>query len=492
MKQTLTALPQQQQRQQQRQEATLSLLARQRLAFLQKPIQVLTQDLRLKAEKNPFLLYERKEEMDSIEAIHEYARKAQAQRSDSATERFQDNEQEDPSALADATQRHDRMIANYSAPKTLAEHLEEQICSQFEPGDHRDLIRYLAGSLDEKGYLSTPQEELIEAYRAMGRRGKTTALTQRLMHAIKDLQSLDPVGVGARSLEECLALQVRADPTYSEARALRLKLCNHLHHLATDTPEQLAKRLQCTLEELSAARAYLRTLNPAPGATFAPSKPLELTEIIAQQSKDGRWIARINEALLPTFLTNEQLIATTKRASLSSDEKKQIDAFEREAHLLTDAFANRNVTLCLIAQAIFDRQQDFLSTAGNPVALKPLSQKDIAQALHFNESTISRAIYGKYIQLPHRAKPLALKACFSKSALQHATKQGTEAISDQQIKGTLRALIAKEDPAHPLSDQAIATYLQKKGLAIARRTIAKYRDLLGIPSTRDRRQHREK
>lgn len=488
MKAALTPSSQQQQRQQQRQEVTLSRLAQQRLAFLQLPLAQLTNDLRTKAEKNPFLIYESKEHMDSIEASQERVLTKAAETQTTSDAFNEDVEETDPQQQSDAVQKHDRMISSYSAPKTLTEHLEEQILSQFEPGAQRDFLLYLAGSLDEKGYLSTPQDELIEAYRHLRGEGKTTALTQALMEAIQHLQGLDPVGVGARSLEECLSLQVRADPTYSEARGLRLKLCNHLHRLLTDTPEQLAKRLQCSVEDFLAARNYLRTLNPAPGLAFTPSKPLISPEIIATQDATGRWIATCDDAQLPLFTLNEALLKETKHAALSPAEKEQMATFEADARLLVNAFHNRNTTLCFIAQAIFDRQQDFLSSAGNPVALKPLHQKDIAKALNFDESTISRAVHGKFIHLPHRSKPLPLKACFSKSALQHTTQQGIATISDQQVKATLRALIAKEDPAHPLSDQALVNYLHKKGLQIARRTIAKYRDLLGIPSTRARRQ----
>jgi RNA polymerase sigma-54 factor len=449
---------------------------------------VLTQDLRLKAEKNPLLIYEKKDTMDSIEAIHEEAQAQHEKNIERETERTAEDEREDFNQQADAAQKHDRMIASYSAPKTLAEHLEEQILSQFEPSIERDFILFLAGSVDEKGYLSTPQDELIDVYRQMIGPGKTTTITQALITAVKHLQSLDPVGVGARSLEECLALQVRADPTYSEDRNLRLKLCNHLHHLLTDTPEQLAKRLQCSVAELQAARHYLSTLNPTPGYAFAPPKQLEPPDILATQDANGHWVATCDDTLLPIFTLNEDLLKSIKKSTLSTDEKSQLIAFEQEARLLVNAFHNRNTTLCFIAQAIFDRQQDFLSSAGNPISLKPLHQKDIALALNFDESTISRAVNGKYIRLPHRSKPLPLKACFSKSTLVHTTSNGIDSISDQQVKGTLRSLIAKEDPKHPLSDQAIANHLQKKGLQIARRTIAKYRDLLGIPSTRERRQ----
>lgn len=488
MKAALTPSSQQQQRQQQRQEVTLSRLAQQRLAFLQLPLPQLTHDLRSKAEKNPFLIYESKEQMDSIEASQERVLTRESEEQNTPEEFSDSFEENDPQQQADAIQKHDRMISSYSAPKTLTEHLEEQILSQFEPGEQRDLLLYLAGSLDEKGYLSTPQDELIEAYRHLRGGGKTTTLTQALMEAIQLLQGLDPVGVGARSLEECLALQVRADPTYSEARGLRLRLCNHLHRLLTDTPEQLAKRLQCSVDEFLAARHYLRSLNPAPGLAFAPPKHLEPPEIIAMQDATGRWMATCDDAQLPIFTLNEALLKETKHAHLSTTEKEQMTMFEAEARLLVNAFHNRNTTLCFIAQAIFDRQQDFLSSAGNPVALKPLHQKEIATALNFDESTISRAVNGKFVRLPHRSKPLPLKAFFSKSALQHTTQHGVDSISDQQVKATLRALIAKEDPTHPMSDQAIVNYLHQKGLQIARRTIAKYRDLLGIPSTRERRQ----
>lgn len=487
MKPLLTPSSQQQQRQQQRQEVTLSRLAQQRLAFLQQPLQQLTQDLRAKAEKNPFLIYESKITMDSIDATTDRILSKESDEESVIVEGDDEHQENDPQQQTDAVQKHDRMISTYSAPKTLSEHLEEQILSQFEPNPQRDILLYLAGSVDEKGYLSTPQDELIVTYRQQHKQVSPKGLSTAFTKAIQDLQGLDPIGVGARSLEECLALQVQADTAYSDARHLRLKLCYNLHHLITDTPEQLAKRLQCSVEEFQAARRYLSTLNPSPGLTFAPPRPLEPPEIIATQDSAGRWIATCDDAQVPLFTLNEPLLVATKKATLSTEEKSQMIAFEQEARLLVNAFHNRNSTLCLIAQTIFNRQSDFLSSAGNPVALKPLQQKEIAHILSFDESTISRAVNGKFVRLPHRSKPLPLKAFFSKSSLLHRTDKGEDEISDQQVKATLRELIAKENPLHPLSDQALMQHLHAKGLKIARRTIAKYRQILGIPSTRERK-----
>lgn len=492
---------------QQRQEVTLSRLAQQRLAFLQQPLVALNQSLRAKAEANPFLIYEPSLPTESLDVTQDrLIREESLDRTDPSAstsiydrlnhenlEYFNDNLDSFNESMSEeqrlaATEAHDRKISSYSAPETLTEHLEQQILTQFEPGPQRDLILYLSASLDDRGYLVTPQEEMIEELRAQRGRGSVLSLTKELSTAIGLLQTLDPVGIGARSLEECLALQVKADPTYSDQRALRLKLCNILPRLLVDTPEQLAHRLQCTVEELEDAREYLRTLNPMPGKIFAPSKPIESPEILARQDATGRWIAACDERQLPLFALNTDLILETKGATLSSEERANVNLLESEARLFVDAYENRNKTLCLIAQAIFDRQGEFLSSGANPALLKPLTQRTIARALHFDDSTISRAINGKLVQLPTRAKPLPLKSCFSHSTLTRQTSAGESFFSDQQVKAALRALIEKEDPSRPYSDQKLMEKLHARGLKIARRTIAKYREHLGIGSTHERRQ----
>ncbi len=493
---------------QQRQEVTLSRLAQQRLAFLRQPLQMLHQELRTKADKNPFLIYEPTIQMESLEASQDrLIKKESLDRTDPEQrtsiydrlnneniEYFNDNldgfgETSTQDQRERATQAHDYLISSYSAPETLSEHLEQQILTQFEPGPQRDLILYLSASLDERGYLITPQEEIVEEIRAQRGTGNARSLTQEIIEAIRLLQTLDPVGIGARSLEECLSLQVKADPTYSEQRALRLKLCNILPRLLVDTPEQLARRLNCSIEELNDARKYLRSLNPMPGKLYAPSRSPEAPEILARQDETGRWIATCDEQQLPLFALNTDLLTETKATPLSKDERANVAVLESEARLFVDAFENRTRTLCLIAQAIFDRQSDFLSAGANPALLKPLTQRTIAQALNFDDSTISRAIYGKMVSLPTRAKPIPLKAFFSHSSLKGKTKKGETLFSDQQVKAAIKAIIKKENPERPYSDEKIMQRLHEKGLKIARRTIAKYREQLGILSTHERRQH---
>lgn len=477
------------QQQRQTQETTLSLQARQRLRLLPLPLPELRAELRREAEQNPFLEYE--EPLHGAVSLDGLAEREAESADESenldyfnaSLEGFGD--QADPEVQAEAARRHDWLIETQTEAETLYRHLERQVLRQMEAGPRRDLVLLVCDALDADGYLREDAHTLLgDWWQANEGRPPEAFSETDVEAAIKTVQGLDPVGVGARSLAECLALQTRADPRHLPDRALYLRLCDRLGSLLTTSRERLARDLRCTPEELTGALTYLRSLNPFPGRAFAPNEPLESPEIVALREPDGHWRAVCDERRFPLFRVDEAAIEAARAAVRTRDERACVNTLVEQARLAADAYHERNDTLRLVAQTAFDRQTAFLDSGGDPATLRPLLQKEVAEAIGYDKSIVSRVVRDKAVRVATSRKLLPLAAFFT-----HAVaSEGEEAISDQQAKGALKALVAAEDPAHPLSDQALAEALAKQGIPMARRTVAKYREQLGIASTRERRR----
>lgn len=463
--------------------------ARQRLRLLPLALPELCTELRRQAEQNPFLEYDGPlDGAVSLDAMAERAAPAEDEAEDldylnASLEGFGD--QADPAAQAEAERRHDWLIETQTAPETLYRHLARQVCEQMAAGPRRDLTLLVCDALDADGYLREGVHDLLgDWWQANGGRPPADFSEADVEQAIRAVQTLDPVGVGARSLAECLALQTRADPRNLPDRGLYLRLCDRLGSVLTESREGLARSLQCTPEDLARALAYLRTLNPFPGRAFAPNEPLESPEIVALRGPDGRWRAVCDERRFPLFRVDEAAIEAARAAAKTHDERASVTALAEQARLGVEAYQERNDTLRRVAQAAFDRQGAFLDSGGDPATLRPLLQKEVAEAVGYDKSIVSRAVRDKAVRVATSRKLLPLAAFFT-----HAlTAEGEAPVSDQQAKGALRALIAAEDPARPLSDQALAEALTARGIPVARRTVAKYREQLGIASTRERRR----
>ncbi len=474
------------QRLRQAQEQALSLQTQERMKLLALPLPELRTALRQSAEQNPFLEYEPCAPTVSLdEALDQARREAdegeQLDYYNSSLEGFGD--QMDAVDRSELERQQDWRILNLTEPETLYRHLARQVEEQFEAGWQRELLLFICDALDTDGYLRVSSHTLLQDW--WGLWGSTlpqsVATEAAIAKAIRQVQQLDPVGVGARSLGECLALQVKADTAYREERGLYLKLCHQLDLVLTLSQERLAKRLGCTLGALQDALAYLRGLDPFPGRQFATREPLASPEVVALPMADGTWRAVCEIERFPLFRVDEGAVAQARTSALSREEQRVVESFAGDARRLVEAYHERNDTLERIAQLIFDRQPAFLASGGDATTLRPLLQCDIAKAIGYDESTVSRALKDKYVRLPTTQKLLPLKAFF--------TRQGvSETMTEVQLKEALRRLIEAEDARHPLSDQALADALAKEGVPLARRTVTKYREALGIPSTRERKQ----
>ncbi len=363
----------------------------------------------------------------------------------------------------DEKQRFEPFIA---AAPTLQEHLLEQLHVQKLPVS-LELAEYIVGNLNDNGYLSLSLEEIAEE------QGVTL---QEAEKALTLVQALDPLGVGARTLEECLTLQLPLLPECPPEMPMFLK---HLEDLAAGKIQRIASTLKITVAQVQFLADLVRKLDPKPGRRFSGSGQTRyiVPDVIVEEIQD-EFIILVNDITVPRLGINQ-----TYRQALSQAEgtetRKFVEQKLNSAVWLIKSIEQRRLTLYKVANAIVQRQQSFLR--GGIRYLKPLTLKDIAEEIGVHESTVSRATANKYVQTPRGIFDFKFFFASSVGDDQDLTTEG--------IKQAMKDLISSEDPHCPYSDQKICDILKDKGIQISRRTVAKYRDELGIPATNLRKRY---
>ncbi|MFL6671760.1 MAG: RNA polymerase factor sigma-54 [Massilia sp.] len=349
---------------------------------------------------------------------------------------------------------------------TLREHLMEQVRLTALSARDRALAELVVDALDDNGYLEEPLDDILARLPV-----ELDVELDELRTALSLVQSLDPVGVGARSAAECLALQIRRMPRVPMVtRRLALKIVEgYLSWFAQRDFNKLKKALDCDDEDLREAQAVIRQCNPHPGAAFASNaSDYVVPDVIVRHTKAG-WTVTLNHEVMPRLRVNSLYAALLKQGKSES----QMSAQLQEAKWLIKNMRQRFDTILRVAQAIVDRQRNFFSHGA--VAMRPLVLREIADTLGLHESTISRVTTQKYMLTPHGM--FELKYFFGSHV---ATEAGGEA-SSTAIRALIAQLTGAEDPKNPLSDSKIAEMLGEQGMVIARRTVAKYREALKIP-----------
>lgn len=347
--------------------------------------------------------------------------------------------------------------------ETLERFLGRQIDRLELPRDQENLVRYLTGWLEDDGYFRATLAEVAES---------SGHSELSLAKALDILKSLEPAGVGAADLSECLALQLKR--IGNDGPALTV-VEHYLPLLAKRQHKLIASKIGVPLSEITLAEQIIRELEPRPGGIFQRPEqvPYILPDVYVEE-KDGELTVRSRRSDQPAFQINDYY-----RTLLSQSDDPTVREYLtnklRQAESVLWAIGQRDRTLLLCAQAIVAHQQDFF--AHGPLALRPLRMADVAQELGVHESTVSRTVREKYLQCPRGVFPLGF--FFSRRATAEdtsATMGGTAA------RALLRRLIDKEDKDHPLSDQKLCERMAEEGCPISRRTIAKYRDEMNIPS----------
>ncbi|MGB4468819.1 MAG: RNA polymerase factor sigma-54 [Azovibrio sp.] len=352
-----------------------------------------------------------------------------------------------------------------AATTSLREHLTWQLgMTQFSDQD-RALIRFLIEGLDDDGYLSASLEELLETIPP-----EYEVELDDLEIALRQLQSLDPTGVAARSPQECLALQLKALPQ-DQTRDLALAVVErHLDLLAARDFNKIKKSCACDDDALKAAHALIVGLDPRPGARFAAIDTRYIIPDVIVKKLRGKWTAQINPDAYPKLRINRlyaEILSQQRRGEGGLSNQLQ------EARWLIKNVQQRFDTIARVSQAIVDRQRQFFEHG--EVAMRPLVLREIADTIGLHESTVSRVTSQKYMATPRGI--FELKYFFGS----HVSTDTGGACSATAIRALIKHLISAEDGKKPLSDSQISEILGQQGIVVARRTVAKYREALNIP-----------
>ncbi len=360
--------------------------------------------------------------------------------------------------------------------ETLYEHLMWQMeMSPFSPID-QTIAATLIDSISDDGYLNAPLEELLEGLQ----KDHPDIELDEVEAVLHRIQHFDPIGVGARNLSECLEIQLKQLPPETAWLEVTLKLVTqHLDLLGARDYSQVMRRMKIEESELHAIIGLIQTLNPRPGSQIAGLPPQYVVPDVFVSKRNGNWRVDLNPEAAPKLRNNAQYANMVKRAD-NSDDNNYLRNHLQEARWFLKSLQSRNETLLKVANCIVERQRGFFEYGDE--AMKPLVLRDVAEIVEMHESTISRVTTQKYMHTPRGI--YEFKYFFSSHV---GTADGGEC-SATAIRAMIKKLVADETPNKPLSDSKIADLLEKEGINVARRTIAKYREALSIPPSSERKR----
>ncbi len=352
--------------------------------------------------------------------------------------------------------------------------LQEHLMRQAELADCTPkvlaAIRYLVGSLDDHGFLTaTPADIALMSGLAL----------EDVQAAQKLLRTFDPPGIGAQNLAECLLFQLetKGRGTSLAARVIR----DHFELLTRRRIPDLARRLDASVEEIETAIGEIGTLNPSPGRRFADDSNRVVVPDVTVEKDGDKWRIDLNSDYIPRLRISQTYRELIAKGQLSKEERDYLHERMRSGRFLINSIEQRQQTIERITREILKVQEEFFEHGVSK--LKPLTMTQIADVVGVHETTVSRAIANKYIKTPHGV--FEFKYFFTPGY----QAQSGDAVSNTSVKEMIGDLIAGEDRAHPLSDQEIVAKLQAKGINIARRTVAKYREELGLLPSNLRREY---
>ncbi len=383
-----------------------------------------------------------------------------------------------PLSFSGSTEINGAGLENQHGPaETLREHLLWQI--NLSPMGETDKVIALAiiDALDGRGYLSLSPEEICLS---LNNDGEVEIGLDEVKAVLHWVQRLDPPGIAACDLRECLSLQLaQQDPVIPWLEEAQRLVVNYLDLLAAHDYTHLMRRMKLSKEQLSQVIALIQSLNPRPGAHFEEAQIEYVTPDVYVRKQKGAWYVELNPEAIPHLRINPYYASMTRRSESSAD-TTSLKAQLQEARWFIKSIQSRSETLLKVAKAIVERQRAFLDHGEE--AMRPLVLHDIAEALDMHESTISRVTTRKYIYTPRGI--YELKYFFSSHV---STTLGGDC-SSTAIRAVIKKLIAAENPQKPLSDSKIAAYLLDQGIQLARRTVAKYREAMAIPPSNERKR----
>jgi RNA polymerase sigma-54 factor len=369
--------------------------------------------------------------------------------------------------------QHDLMANALERPESLNDYLIHQLAEMEIDDDHEQIAERIISTLDARngGYFKSSLRDLLPA-------GHSAEDMQRAEEALQLVQSLEPAGIAARDLRECLLNQLHPDMHMFEE--LRLIIDKHLEDLAENRLPLIEKKTGISIERIQLAKHEFHHLNPKPGAAFLEAYvPIVAPDVIVETDETGKYTVRLEDDRLPSLRISEYYRKRLADPTATQEERDFIRRKIESANWLIEAIQQRRNTVLKVAQSIVDYQKRFLDDG--PEYIEPLKMQQIADVVKVHVTTISRAVDDKWIQTPRGIFPL--KRFF----VGGTRSEDGEDVAWDTIRIKLHELIDKEDKQKPYSDDDLVGELSKIGFTVARRTITKYRKKMGIPSSRQRK-----
>ena len=366
----------------------------------------------------------------------------------------------DPGSIAERT---------VAEEETLKSFLLKQAGIEFEKNNQKLIAKFLIDYIEPSGWLTEDLSDLCEII------GCELINLQKVLDRMK---TFEPCGVFAKNLNECIKIQLRNKSLLNDKISL---LVDNLELLASGNIKLLARRTELNNDEIVTIFSEIKKLNPKPGSYFNENVNINYDPDIIVKNKNGEWEVELNQSTLPKIIVNETYINQMERLKCGENDKKFISESIGSARWLIKAVEQRNLTTLKISSEIVKQQKLFFEKGVS--FLKPMILKDVAKKIGMHESTVSRVTSSKIMLTPRGM--FDMKHFFSASI--NSTTNG-ESHSAASVRETLKNLISQEPLNRPLSDEAIASQLQKEGINLARRTVAKYRELLNIPSSAERKK----
>ena len=357
---------------------------------------------------------------------------------------------------------------------SLADYLHEQVGPASSNAREEFLARYLIGQIDDAGYLTMDEREVA---------AELDVQVAEVERALAVVHSLDPAGVGARNLAECLALQAREADRYDPCMA---RLIDNLDLIAKGSFEQLRRMCEVDDEDFADMLAELRTYDPRPGLQFGTSEGTAVVpDVLIEQDRTGGWNISLNEATLPRLVVNRSYYLELREGSADKESRAWLQERLGDANWLIKALDQRQKTILKVSAEIVKQQDGFFRRGVSE--LKPLTLRTVAEAIEMHESTVSRVTSNKYLNCNRGT--FELKYFFTSGV--GADADGEGGASSQAVKARIKGLTDAEDPKKILSDDKLVELLKGEGFDLARRTVAKYREAMGIGSSVQRRRQKK-
>ncbi|MFZ4682813.1 MAG: RNA polymerase factor sigma-54 [Terrimicrobiaceae bacterium] len=438
-------------------QQTLSPQMQQSLHILQAPLMELRQLVAAELQTNPVL-------EEEVREVPPEDRESRAEDSGALSDEWNEYFAQRATAepwTAEALERRQHFFDSQTRPISLQQHLLEQIGRSDLPAGDRGIAMVVVGNIDDRGYLRATDEEIAE---------QAGCAPEQVGRVIEMVQGLDPAGVGARTLSECLLLQLRRS---GRQYSLESRIAQHyLEDLARRKLPEIARELRVPVKDVQKAAESIARLEPKPGRPFSTEEDQTIIpEVIVERDGDD-YVVSLNNDEVPSLRVGDGYKDMLSQTGSNREVRDYLRDKIRGGRFFIKCIQQRQQTLLNIAREIIVRQREFFDSG--PAHLRPMTMSQVAQAAGVHETTVSRAVSGKYMATPRGL--FELKYFFTSG---YTTSEG-ESVSNESVRQAIAEIVRVEDTKHPLSDQDIVAMLSERGLPIARRTVAKYREQLGI------------